>query len=255
MAGYLYKDWRLNRWYFLAGIGFSVFFFIFMYSVVFPVEMEWDRIHMSTEEYLSWYMQPATSMMMSISIFSAMIATFITDRLAKTDERKIWAGFAISAPGAAKGYITAKYCFCLLAALPVVVIPYFAETVLAAITKLPVDCSLLYLPMFYFVLLMFATAFPFSIRFGYKRGNHIRLIILLGILFLGFVYFLFGDLAIFNNADAFGEKLYNMMVGEEKSQTVSTVMAALPCISLAAFGISYVYSCKAYAKGVNHYDG
>jgi len=81
------------------------------------------------------------------------------------------------------------------------------------------------------------------------------LIILLGILFLGFVYFLFGDLAIFNDADAFGEKLYNMMVGEEKSQTVSTVMAALPCISLAAFGISYVYSCKAYAKGVNHYDG
>lgn len=255
MAGYLYKDWRLNRWYFLAGIGFSLFFFIFFYSVVFPVEMEWDRIHMSTEEYLWHYMPPATSMMMSISILLAMIALFITDRLAKTDERKIWANFAIAAPGSAKGYVTAKYCFCLLAAMPVVIVPYLAETILGAITKLPVDCSLLYLPMFYLVLLMFATSFPFSIRFGYKRGNNIRLIILLGILFIGFLYFLFGDLAIFNNADAFEEKLYNMMVGEEKSQTVSTVMAALPCISLAAFGISYVYSCKAYAKGVNHYDG
>jgi len=255
MAGYLYKDWRLNRWLLLGMSAWCVFFFILMYSVLFPTEMTWEIEQMTTEEYLAYYMQPTTSMIMSISIFSAMIATFITDRLAKTDERKIWAGFAISAPGAAKGYITAKYFFCILAAMPAVILPYLAETILAAITKLPVDCSLLYLPMFYLVLLMFATSFPFSIRFGYKRGNHIRLIILLGILFLGFVYFLFGDLAIFNDADAFGEKLYNMMVGEEKSQTVSTVMAALPCISLAAFGISYVYSCKAYAKGVNHYDG
>ncbi len=254
MAGYLYKDWRLNRWLLLGMSAWCVFFFIFFYSVVFPTEMTWEIKQMSTEEYLAYYMQPATSMLLAISIAPAMAALLISDRLAKTDERKIWASFAISAPGAAKGYITAKYCFCILAAMPVVVIPYLAETIVKALTKLPVDCSLLYLPMFYFVLLMFATAFPFSIRFGFKRGSNIRMIMLLSILFLGFVYFLFGDLAIFNDAD-FGEKLYNMMVGTEKSQTVNTVMAALPCISLAALGISYVYSCKAYAKGVNHYDG
>lgn len=254
MAGYLYKDWRLNRWLLLAGIFFSVFFFIFMYATIFPVEMEWERLQMTTEEYLAYYLQPATSMMMSVSILPAITALASTDRLAKTDERKVWASFAISAPGAAKGYVTAKYCFCLLAAMPVVILPYLGETILGAIAKLPVDCSLLYLPMFYFVLLMFATAFPFSIRFGYKRGNNIRLIILLGILFLGFVYFLFGDLAIFDNAEQFGEKLYNMMVGEGQSKVVNTVLAVLPVVSLAAFGISYVYSCRAYAKGVAHYD-
>lgn len=254
MAGYLYKDWRLNRLFFLITLLGSVFFFIFFYSVVFPTEMAWEREHLPAEEYQKLYTLPATSMLMSLTIFPAIMALVITDRLSKTDERKVWASFSVSAPGAAKGYITAKYCFCMLTAMLVVILPYLTETILAAITKLPVNGSLYYLTVFYFVLLMFATSFPFSVRFGYKKGNNIRVIILLVIIFIGFLYFLFGDLAIFNDVDAFGEKLYNMMIGEGQSKMVNTVLAVLPCVSLAAFGISYVYSCKAYTKGVAHYD-
>lgn len=274
MRGYIYKDWLLCRKLILAAcIVTAVMFFAIGY-VIFP-EYFFDDVlqfagitdgeFLSTEMKLmlnnaerseEWqaYAQNLATVLMSTYFVPVLFAIGITEKLCKMDEQKVWAAFAIGAPGAAKQYVTAKYFFTLLAATAPVAMFYIIQNIITALTMLPVDCTPIYMMGFFLVLLSFGLTFPFSARFGYKQGNSIRAILLCCLLLVGFVYFLFGDISILQDADKLGETLYNMMTGNGQSTTINVVLTAIPCLSLTVFGLSYPYACKAYAKGVAHYD-
>ncbi len=274
MRGYLYKDWLLCRKMILAAGIATLVMFIFGNIALLP-ERFWedafrfidiadaellkhrmDYIMNDTNAMEMWQADIAnlTSLFLAVAIVPTMFALGIADKLCKVDEQKVWASFAIAAPGAAKQYVTAKYCFCLLIAVVPLAFFYLLQSIITALTLLPVDCTPFFMLIFYLVLLSFGLTFPFSARFGYRQGNNIRVILMVVLVFIGFVYFLFGDIAILQDFDALGEKLYNMMVGDEADTTLSVVLTVLPCVSIAVFGLSYPYSCKAYAKGVAHYD-
>ncbi len=274
MRGYLYKDWLLCRKMILAAGIATLVMFIFGNIALLP-ERFWESafqfidiadpeemnrrmdIIISYEVHMkNWqdHIETLTSLFLVVAVIPALFALGLAEKLCKVDEQKVWASFAIAAPSAAKQYVTAKYCFCLLVALVPLVFFYILQSIITALTLLPVDCTPFYMMIFYLVLLSFGLTFPFSARFGYKQGNNIRAVLIVALLFIGFVYFLFGDIAILQDFDALGEKLYNMMVSDEVDTTLSVVTVVLPCVSIAVFGLSYPYSCKAYAKGVAHYD-
>ncbi len=281
MRGYLYKDWLLCRKMILAAGIATLAMFIFgcmallsdmfreiafqFTGIIDADALKTAMYHITDPEYIAqndgflidWKacIQELTTLIMVTAMITAMFALGLADKLCKVDEQKVWASFAIGAPGAAKQYVTAKYCFCLLVAAVPLAFFYLLQSIITALTLLPVDCTPFYMMIFYLVLLSFGLTFPFSARFGYKQGNNIRAVLIVALLFIGFVYFLFGDIAILQDFDALGEKLYNMMVGDEVDTTLSVLTVVLPCVSIAVFGLSYPYSCKAYAKGVAHYDG
>lgn len=274
MRGYLYKDWLLCRKLLIAACIVTAAMLIVLGYAILPEgffenalqfagitdkdELNRQMQQMLSNEESNWewqaYTYSLTHLLMSAFFSTVLFAVVISEKLCKMDEQKVWASFAIGAPGAAKQYVTAKYVFCLLTAMAPVIAFYIIQNILTALTQLPTDCTPIYIMGFYLVLLLFGLTFPFAARFGYKQGNNIRSVCIIMLILAAFIYFLFGDISILQDSDALGEKLYKMMMGTERSTTISVLLTVLPCLSLTVFGLSYFYSCKAYAKGVAHYD-
>lgn len=274
MRGYLYKDWLLCRRMHLAACIVTIVMLIVLgYALLpddfFEVALQFAKItdpevrdaqmqlmRNNAERSLEWNecARSLTLLLLYTSLIPMLFALWISEKLCQMDEKKVWASFAISAPGAARQYVTAKYFFCLLSAMtPMIAFSIFQRSIVA-ITHLSVDCKSVYIIECFLVLLSFGLTFPFSARFGYKQGNHIRVICVLMLIFIAFIYFLFGNISILQDSDKLGETLYNMVMGTERDASIKWLRTAVYCLSLAAFGLSYPYACKAYAKGVANYD-
>lgn len=274
MSGYLYKDWVLCRkLLFAACIVTIVMLFLLGYALLpdyfFDVALQFTKI--TDKETLDTQMQLMLSnkafhrdwnecakslelFLMLISVIPTLFALGISEKLCKMDEQKVWASFIIGAPGTARRYITAKYCFCLLTTITQMAVCYIVQSIIIAFTHLPVDCKSFYGLELLLVLLSFGLTFPFAARFGYKRGNHIRSICVLMLILAAFIYFLFGDISLLQDSDKLGETIYNMIIGSNRSAALNHLRIAIVCLSLAVFGLSYPYACKTYAKGVENYD-
>ncbi len=259
MLGILYAEWvRYRKWFWIGGaviLLYSVMSFMVFGQWLDPILLQNRGTEYCYEEmFLSEYLSVANSICMSMCLVYFVVTSILALQSIKADERKAWAHFVISTPQCAKSLIDAKYTYTLLLGVAMCVLSYLFETVFSAWYCMPVNVTALYMLLFFVQLLIFAICMPFDVRFGSKLGANVRLILFVAMAFLALVYFLFGDLAIFDDAELFGEKLYNSLLGEGQSKTVTIVMAVLPYLSMAAYGLSYLYSCKAYVKGVAYFD-
>ncbi len=237
MAGLLFKDIYLHKKELIATFGF-----ILMAMVI----VMFSSLRNGTDE---------KTLMLSGGVQACIMlfGGFIQDMIHKADERRVWSTFISSTPLAAKGQVKSKYLFTLLISIVNISICFLADTVNCAINDTFSTFSITVL-IFWLQLLFKAIELPFIIRFGEKRGNNIRAIILLSVLFIVVVYLLFGDLSVFMSEESVYTFLSKVAQGTALQNEMMWAAGVLPFAATALYILSYKLSCKFYRKGAETYE-
>lgn len=179
------------------------------------------------------------------------VAGFVQSEMFQRDENAKWSSFVISTPKAAKGQVQCKYYAALILNIFVVSWAYLLDSVTAALGS----GSLIFviLALFCGQLLINALEFPFSIRFGSKRGSNIKMGIVMAIFLAFIIYGLFGDIS-FILSDDFPEKLAAFFNGDGLSTVVLWILGVLPYAGYGSYYLSCKIAEKLYLKGVECYD-
>ena len=176
---------------------------------------------------------------------------FAQNEMFTRDENAKWSSFVISTPKAAKGQVQCKYYASLILNIFVVSWAYLMDSVNAALGS---SSLIIVIPvLFCGQLLINALEFPFSIRFGSKRGSNIKMGIVIAIFLAFVIYGLFGDIS-FIMTDDFPEKLATFLTGEGLSNTLLWILGVLPYAAYGLYYLSCKLSEKLYLKGVECYD-
>ncbi len=243
MNGYLYKEWKLNRMFFLLTAGIAV-------GIVFlPLIIVMVRERTISREAFLYFAKDGLVIKESFIYLGAWALLCLQEwSFLRDDDMKVWGLFVASNPKGIRGYVYTKYgfvaamclCFFILSAGFEYIFTWILNTIGGV--GMPQSTEGFWM-LFLLLLLANAMEMPFSIRFGIKRGNTIKLI--LGIaLFLVFMFVFLG------NPFGIMDKIFLFFVDKEIPFSVKW---GLPIISIVSYILSCLLSCKLYMKGVFQY--
>lgn len=174
------------------------------------------------------------------------------------DRNKRSKHFLMATPLCAKGCVASKYYEGII--VPIVGFIYLEvfQLTCGALTGNLIDHSLLFVCMIFVSLFFGSLSIPFYVRFG-QKGVHIKTAILLSIVFLLFVYGLFGDISMFIGNDPM-ERFMNVIVYFSDTKTLFSRLSGAddprilwlvvtPILILVMYYVSYRISCMLYRKG------
>lgn len=174
------------------------------------------------------------------------------------DRNKRSKHFLMATPLCAKGCVASKYYEGII--VPIVGFIYLEvfQLTCGAFTGSLIDHSLLFICMVFVSLFFGSLSIPFYVRFG-QKGVHIKTAILLSIVFLLFVYGLFGDISMFIGNDPM-ERFMNVIVYFSDTKTLFSRLSGAddprilwlvvtPILILVMYYVSYRISCMLYRKG------
>lgn len=238
MAGLLYKEFILNRRNILIGFSGILFLSIFVFMPA-PDELKGSVY---------------TFLMLLICLILVFMTGNIQESIFGTDEKKVWANFIASTPLSVKGQVLSKYCFTLLISIALIAyctIIFGINTLIqgesCGVMKIVIALSVLQL-------LMRSVEFPFLIRFGSRYGNNIRIAFSFLLVFVAFIYALFGNLSVFGTFDDFMNWFVKLTSGGYANNVWRVVKIAAPILTAVLYYLSYRLSCRFYPKGVENYD-
>ncbi len=236
MTGLLYKDFKAIRGhYYLIGIlSFSLFLLI---SRIFFCSAEIDVI---------------VAMLITIAPFAlvGMLLAKIELGIIAADEDKNTQLYLLSLPITSKIYIASKYWFMLIGSYVILSICtlwgiiYRIQMADEGMEELVVNIISLLPPIMCTVLCLVAIELPFFVLLGSKRGQMIKMGILLGLMFACFVFLLFGDLTLLNLLDL--QKLFRFL--EEHTELLFILQIFSPIISLVLYYCSYRLTCSIFER-------
>lgn len=243
MNGYLYKEWKLNRGFFLLTAGIAVGI-VFLPLIIVMVR---ERT-ISREAFL--YFAKDGLMIKEILIYLGVWAILCLQEWSflRDDDMKAWGLFVASNPKGIRGYVYTKYgfvaamclCFFILSAGFDYIFTWIFNTIGGV--GMPQSTEAFWM-ITLAMLLLNALEMPFAIRFGIKRGNTLKLILSIA-LFLVFMFVFLGN--------PFGiiDKIFLIFADKEIPFSVKW---GLPIISIVSYILSCLLSCKLYMKGVFQY--
>ena len=174
------------------------------------------------------------------------------------DRNKRSKHFLMATPLCVKGCVASKYYEGII--IPIVGFIYLEvfQLTCGALTGNLIDHSLLFVCMIFVSLFFGSLSIPFYVRFG-QKGVHIKTAILLSIVFLLFVYGLFGDISMFIGNDPM-ERFMNVIVYFSDTKTLFSRLSGAddprilwlvvtPILILVMYYVSYRISCILYRKG------
>lgn len=237
MSGLIYKNFIQNRKIILL-VTITVLAFSEALFMKTPDGMESIRTLILLFSYIFIYV--ITGGVFQTSLFEA-------------DENKKWAYYVASSPQTVRGQVASKYYFSLIISLIVTLWCFITDALSISINKGTASLATFIVLLFYIQLLMRAIEIPFIVRFGSKVGNSYHAMIFLVIIFIAFVYLLFGDLSHFGSLDEFYDWFFKFINGGG-TKILINIFAVLPYVSVFLYWLSYKVSCKFYLKGVDNYD-
>jgi len=175
-----------------------------------------------------------------------------------SDRNKRSKHFLMATPLCVKGCVASKYYEGII--IPIVGFIYLEvfQLTCGAFTGSLTDHSLLFVCMVFVSLFFGSLSIPFYVRFG-QKGVHIKTAILLSIVFIIFVYGLFGDISMFIGNDSIAQfgnlivyfsdtkTLFSRLSGPDDPRIVWLVVT--PILILVMYYVSYRISCMLYRKG------
>lgn len=243
MTGYLYKEWKLNRMLFLLTAVIAVGI-VFLPIIIVMVR---ERT-LSREAFL--YFAKDGQLLKEIIIYLGVGAALALQEWSflREDDMKAWGFFVSSNPKGIRGYIYAKYGFvaamCLCFFILSTGFDYISTLIVNTIGGVGMPQSIEAFWTLFLVMLLFnALEMPFAIRFGSKKGNTIKLI-------LGIAFMIIVTAVFLGNPFGIMDKIFLFFVDKEIPFSVKW---GLPVISIAAYILSGLLSCKLYMKGVFQY--
>lgn len=166
------------------------------------------------------------------------------------DEKHAWSFFTISSPLSMAGQIRSKFYFLLAECTVFVCIKMIFDTIICAAAGTPIVSANTVMTVLYCATLIYiAIEIPFMARYGTNVGTSIKTATFGAIVFIAAVYFLFGDIALFDEPDIIAAIMERL--------TQNRVLAAINIIMYAALPIyylSYRLSVILYRKGVENYE-
>ena len=189
------------------------------------------------------------SAFMSFAIFFFIYLTY-SDGLFAKDEKHSVTNFVISAPTGLAGQIRSKYYFIFAEFVAILFIQYITDVIVCGIVNnSAVSASMLLMLIFSIMLIFTAVEIPFIVRFGSSHGIQVKGAVMAVIVLLIAIYFLFGDISIFDEPDilaALQEKLTDAV-------TLGTT-AVICAAAIPLYYLSYRISVKLYMKGAECYE-
>lgn len=242
MTGLLYKDWKLLRTTIIVLLTASAV----MGCMPLLVFLGGDTNGVTDDEF-----QMLGTLMMGLFFLITPMFTFtIMPEIFKIDEKKEWGQFILSSPDAAKAEIRTKYEFALVLMILNLIVNMLVLSFDMMVMDVASSISIILVLEFYLIMLLNAFEFPYFTRFGTKKANAIRVIPLLIIFIVFFVYLLFGDLSVLGDFDKVLEYIFDVMTGKREMKVIPYITAAMPIVAVVAYILSYKLSCKLYRKGV-----
>ncbi len=249
MYGFLYRNFRVMRQMLI------VFGFVILFAVFMPIfqALVWEAEELNNT--MAYHMPCMLTYFMLM-----MLSYFLNDELHKADEKRLPVYFAVASPAGVKGYVKSKYITTLL--LPFIAMNVCLMTDLTAaaildfrpdVTKVPSFMGI-YTGLFMMSILLSAIELPFMVRFGVKKGANLKAGIFLSIVAAAGIYFLFGDISMFGSMEDIIQFLLDVMNGKRGGTTLLAIYALMPLITIGAYYLSYLLSCKLYLKGVERLE-
>lgn len=245
MAGLIYKEWILNR----KAILMLSAVIIFMSSVFAFMPMTEDSVISSDDMSFSMIL-----ILLYVVIF--FFVGMFQPNIFAVDETKKWACFVTSTPEMSEGQIGAKYIFGMLMSLGAVVWCDILNNIISLIYGSNTVAIVIQLPVIMLFVQFFLRSFeyPFMVRFGSKFGAVYKTGVFFLFIFILLVYFLFGDLSLFDSVDTFYEKMLNILSGKGFSDNMLLLLCCMPLLSMILYYLSYRISCRMYLKGADNFD-
>lgn len=245
MSGLIYKEWILNRKTILllsATILLMSFAFAFM--------------PMTDDSVVEADSMSFSMILMLLYVIIFFFVGMFQPNIFAVDETRKWACFVTSTPEMAEGQIGAKYIFGMLMSFGTVLWCNILNNIIILIYGNDIAAFTLQIPIIMLFVQFFLRAFeyPFMVRFGSKIGAVYKTGVFFLFIFILLVYFLFGDLSMFNSMDLFYDKLLKILSGEGFSDNMLLAVCCMPLISMILYYLSYKISCRMYLKGAENFD-
>lgn len=235
MFGLIYKELLANKKQFIPILIITAFASFFM--AVPPIVSDMEEWEVNLTLCFS-------------SIIIALVVEMFQQGIFEYDERKVWQAFICSTSDGIKKQISSKYIFNLFLSSMMMCWCTFLFYIAAAISNHNVTISGFVLQLIVLIQIFFrAFETPFIIRFGSKKGNIIRMVIMSTIVLIVLIYALFGDLSIFGSV----EDLIKWFQ-ETFSDNIPMIIRLTPAVALFLYWVSYKISCVLYLKGGESYD-
>lgn len=243
MAGLLYKNWRQmfgNLMVLLVTqILCSATEILFAFFASAGGEMTADDLDILT----------ALPTVLAFFMFFFVLMTY-QDGLFGFDEKHSWTYFTISAPTGYAGQIRSKYYFLFAEFVAVFFFAFLTDVIVCGIVDdTAYSASMAYMLLFSLMLIWAAIEIPFIVRFGAANGLQIKGAVIGVIALIAMIYFLFGDISIFDEPDVIAA------IKEKLNTTASLGIIAVICgLAIPLYYLSYRISVKLYKKGAEGYE-
>jgi hypothetical protein len=247
MIGLIYKDLCVMKksLIFNAGILLAV-------SVLLCLPWKWILSEWGGAQENEIYMAVFWVLPLFVWFFAAMLIGSVQEILFLHDENKCYSAFISSTPIMGDGQVLSKYYEMALLSSVLLVWGAVCDQLICLVNGLSGSTLGLRMCFFFIQLFLRAVETPFLVRYGSKAGKQVKLLVLMGVAFLGIVYLLFGPLP---DSGTLFETIGRWFFGEEKmSSLLLGAVAILPYAVLAFYYVSYRISCGLYQKGVEIYD-
>ncbi len=253
MSGLLYKQLRQNR-------------IIFLICAVFPVLMAYPMPGLSyigMEEdipaYKAFFLGITEGAVLRIAflIFGYIISTMVLTSAYNGDELKKWVFFCASTPKGAKGLVRSKYAMLLISGILTLAVSAVCDTALCAVVskitgEKMTSANMFLLAAFFIQIIAIAVEPPFTLRFGTKAGNGVKVTVLFGAIFAVIVYLLFGPIP--GSFEDFAESLAVLVERIAERDVPAWIMPTVAAVSAASFTVSCAVSECGLLKGTESYD-
>ena len=133
------------------------------------------------------------------------------------------------------------------------------ELVTVALTGQVADHSLMFTCLVFLGLFLSALAIPFYVLLG-RNGMHVKTALILLLLFLVFLYGLFGDISPFLGKETFADRMQKAVLSSDNEAILSWILGVdypklllltlAPHLILLLYYVSYRITCMLYRRGV-----
>lgn len=242
MAGLLYKDITVNRKTFFS---FLLMLLFVGFSLISGFDDFFEDLGLTAEIKV-------TICIAFLSMYVFVLCSTATEGLIKNDEKRMWAYYMTSAPNGIIRQIGSKYIFLLMVLGVCVVLLAAVEYMLcvradvkyAFMKNMGTYSSVIALQLIYS-----SIELPCMIRFGVKAGMSLKSGIVVLLMFAAIVYFLFGDLTVFQ-----GENPWYIQLISSVNDGKFTVWDLTPVFAAVVYFLSCLLSCRLYLKGTDSYE-
>jgi hypothetical protein len=247
MIGLIYKDLCIMKksLIFNAGILLGL-------SVLFLLPWKWilPKLGIALENEI--YVAVFLVLPLFVWFFAALLIGSVQEILFLHDENKCYSAFISSTPMLGAGQILCKYYEMALLSSVLLIWGAVCDQLICLVNGLSGSTLGLRMCFFFIQIFLRAVETPFLVRYGSKSGKQVKILMLLGAVYLVIVYLLFGPLP---DLDRVFETIGNWFSGEDKlSGLLLGAAAILPYAVLALYYVSYRISRGLYQKGVETYD-